>query len=441
MHTSLRSALFVGGGAAALVWAAAAAPSAPTTVSMTPRRAAPRLLACGDNKCGQLGLGDSSQRGRLIAAFGSDASIVALSAAKETSAFVTEDGRLFTFGRGDNGRLGHSDGVDVLSPRLVESLATAGVKVSTVAMGENHGVAVASDGALYTWGSGNNSAALGRARSANDTTPARVDALRDEEVVGVAAGRAHTVAVTAKGEVWAWGNGRRHALGLDGAATRARPTRVALADPLDPNKAARAVQVACGGGHPLVLTAAGDVLAWGDDARGQLGLGGALEGGRYARVPHHIAALAPRHLAPDAVVAVRAGDEHSAALTRDGRVYTWGRNDNSQLGHGPASTNDVTSPHALELDPAGACPGARPSRRVTDASLGSAHSVVLLDNGEALAFGLGKSGALGQGGANGEVSIAPIEARPKAMRGVASKQGERVALVACGGRHTLVATR
>ena len=44
-------------------------------------------------------------------------------------------------------------------------------------------------------------------------------------------------------------------------------------------------------------------------------------------------------------------------------------------------------------------------------------------------------------GANGEVSIAPIEARPKAMRGVAGKQGEQVALVACGGGHTLVATR
>ena len=437
-----RAVLCGGAGAAAamLSWSVLS-PSAPATVSMAPRGAAPRLLACGDNRCGQLGLGDEKLRGRLIAVddetFGSDASIVALSAAKETSAFVTDDGRLFTFGRGDNGRLGHGDGVDVPSPRVVESLVNAGVKVSTVAMGENHGVAVASDGALYTWGYGNNAAALGRARSANDATPARVDALRDELVVGVAAGRVHTVAVTAKGEVWAWGNGRRHALGLDGTATHARPMRVALADPLDPNKTARAVQVACGGGHTLVLTAAGDVLAWGDDARGQLGIGGALEGVRYARVPRHVAALAPRSLAPDAVVAVRAGDEHSAALTRNGTLYTWGRNNNSQLGHGSASTDDVTSPHALELGAA----AAGPNRRVTDASLGSAHSVVLLDDGRALAFGQGKSGALGQGGANGEVSIAPIEARPKAMRGAAGKQCEQVALVACGGGHTLVATR
>jgi RCC1 and BTB domain-containing protein len=66
------------------------------------------------------------------------------------SAVVTEDGKLYTFGGGEHGQLGHNDRVNKLKPTLVQALD--GVFVSQITCGWSHSVALTSTGLVYTWG-------------------------------------------------------------------------------------------------------------------------------------------------------------------------------------------------------------------------------------------------------------------------------------------------
>lgn len=427
----MRARIRIVGGAAAGLWVGGLASYSSSSSSSAGSSSSTRTLACGSNSFGQLGTGDSLRRGGLSAVSSASPSIICLAAGKDSSALVTSDGLVYTFGRGNDGRLGHDGGEsNVLAPRVVDNgLASEGVRIRRVALGEQHGAAISEGGALYTWGSGARTAnALGRpiAPDADGGRPARVESLSDECVVDVALGRGYTVAVTSKGQVWAWGSGRGHALGLGSTKAQARPQRIALIE-------APVVQVASGESHTLALTKSGAVLAWGDDARGQLGVGGG--GGaerRFIRTPTPIGALAAGRLADDdVVVAVYAGAQHSAALTKRGKIYTWGRGDSGQLGHGGVARDDRPTPTQVTC-------AALEGRSVRGVALGGAHSAAILDDGSCVVWGEGKAGQLGLG-VDGKKSVAPRQTSPTPILNIA--KGETVALIACGGEHTLVVTK
>lgn len=82
-------------------------------------------------------------------------------------------------------------------------------------------------------------------------------------------------------------------------------------------------RAAVGGNHTLLLAATGDVYACGDGTFGAVGLG---PSGSCA-VPQPIL-----RLWPVGVTQVSCGESHSAALTVDGQVFTWGRAKYGQLG-------------------------------------------------------------------------------------------------------------
>lgn len=71
---------------------------------------------------------------------------------KEHAAAVTEDGELYTWGKGEYMQLGHGDAKDVATPRKVDGLV--GMKVVQVACGDFHTAAVGNEGQLWTWGWG-----------------------------------------------------------------------------------------------------------------------------------------------------------------------------------------------------------------------------------------------------------------------------------------------
>lgn len=97
----------------------------------------------------------------------------------------------------------------------------------------------------------------------------------------------------------------------------------------------RIVQVSAGGGlvrvaHSLLLTSSGKVLSFGSGQYGALGHG--YNAGKQlpdVLRPQYIQALA--HLT---CICVSAGELHSAVVTSDGDVYTWGDGFCGQLGQG-----------------------------------------------------------------------------------------------------------
>jgi len=89
-------------------------------------------------------------------------------------------------------------------------------------------------------------------------------------------------------------------------------------------------QIICGNNHTLALDADGDVYAWGHNVYGQLGLG-IKPNGNPDKDPRNTPTKIPA-LDNPTVIAIAAGANHSLALTSDGKVFAWGRNNARQLG-------------------------------------------------------------------------------------------------------------
>ena len=111
------------------------------------------------NGAGGLGHGDRKQRDvpMKLAAFGPGTGLAAstVSAGGYHSVVLDNEGGVWTWGRGEWGRLGHDDASDCLEPKRVEgntSVINAVTKVVTAQAGEGHTGVLGSDGLAYTWG-------------------------------------------------------------------------------------------------------------------------------------------------------------------------------------------------------------------------------------------------------------------------------------------------
>ena len=161
-----------------------------------------------------------------------------------------------------------------------------GIKFTHVAGGHAHTIAVAEGGNVWTFGRGDNGQ-LGHGAYTNLRSPellTSLDSMACGAAVRVAAGSKHSAVCTERGEVWTFGDNRDGQLGaaeegLGGAAGKdvvvetCDPIRVPL--PLLPNGTeCSAVDVSAGGLHTMVLSSAGSVVAFGYSGRnGRLGLG------------------------------------------------------------------------------------------------------------------------------------------------------------------------
>uniref|UniRef100_A0A8C8BVM7 BTB domain-containing protein n=1 Tax=Oncorhynchus tshawytscha TaxID=74940 RepID=A0A8C8BVM7_ONCTS len=107
--------------------------------------------------------------------------------------FLSQKGQVYTCGHGQGGRLGHGDEQTYLVPRMVEGLLSH--HCSQVAAAKDHTVVLTEEGYVYTFGL-NTFHQLGLAPPpASSHLPKQVfsKTLKGRTVIGVAAGRFHTV--------------------------------------------------------------------------------------------------------------------------------------------------------------------------------------------------------------------------------------------------------
>lgn len=203
---------------------------------------------------------------------------------------------------------------------------------------------------LWSWGS-NFQGQLGRMSEATlNQPPAKVDGLPQLERIVV--GKSHVLALTAKGEVWAWGANAAGQLGQGHLTELTQPTRVRIN--------AKICSIAAGDTHSLALDDNGRLYAWGSNHCGQLGpLKNTLPG--WAPKPTRI----PLSFK---LKQVGAGMHFSVALTDQREVYAWGWNGMSQLGE--AAEKMTNQPQAI----AGL-------GDVDKISVGSFHTLALNPNG------------------------------------------------------------
>ena len=169
----------------------------------------------------------------------------------------------------------------------------------------------------------------------------------------------------AQGELWAWGDNGRGQLGTGTPCVCDTPVHVSSLS---------GVQDIDAGVHSLALQDDGTVWAWGDNRFGQLGDGTTTQ----RNTPVQVSGLSD-------VQAIAAGALHSLALKNDGTVWAWGRNDFGHLGDG--TTNDLrTTPVQVSgLSGVQAIAG------------GDAHSLALKNDGTVWAWGFNVFGELGDG--------------------------------------------
>lgn len=205
-------------------------------------------------------------------------------------------------------------------------------------------------------------------------------------VAHVAVGGAHACAVLDDGRVACWGENRHGQLG-DGL-------RVASASPVEVTQLDDAVALALGGGdesgHTCALRGDGTVACWGLDDQGQLG------DGRVEAQDEPVA------LGLDAVREVAAGTLHTCAADADGLAWCWGWDD--ALGRErpalPAAMGSV--PERVE-GLAG----------VTGLALGHEHTCAVLRDGEAVCWGAGGEGRLGDGTSEARATPTPVTGLPE----------------------------
>ncbi|KAG8371016.1 hypothetical protein BUALT_Bualt13G0043200 [Buddleja alternifolia] len=194
------------------------------------------------------------------------------------TAVVTSAGQLFTFGDGTFGVLGHGNRESISMPREVESLkglrtvrAACGVwhtaAVVEVMVGSSSS-SNCSSGKLFTWGDGDKGR-LGHGDKECKLVPTCVAALVEPNFCQVACGHSLTVALTTSGHVYAMGSPVYGQLGNPQADGKL-PSRVE-------GKLARSFveEIACGAYHVAVLTSRTEVYTWGKGANGRLGHGDA----------------------------------------------------------------------------------------------------------------------------------------------------------------------
>jgi alpha-tubulin suppressor-like RCC1 family protein len=258
-----------------------------------------------------------------------------------------------------------------------------------IAVGGSHTVALLADGSVRSWG-GNGSGQLGNGTTVGSPNPVPVSGLG--EVVAIAAGVNHTVALLADGTVMAWGANAYGQLG--NGTTTGSPVPVNVL-----SLGGTAIAIAAGSNHSVALLADGTVKCWGYNNYGQLGNGTNTSSATPVSVGSFSAAA----------TAIAAGGSHTLALLADGTLRSWGYNNYGQLGNGTTSTS-LSPVNVTGL-----------GGSVAAIAAGTSHSLALMGDGTAKAWGLNSYGQLGNG--NTTNSATPVAVTALGGTVVALKAG------------------
>lgn len=126
------------------------------------------------------------------------------------SAALTTSGQVYTWGSGEFGRLGYIENKKQSQPRLLKELS--GHNITKVSLGYYHAAAVSDQGLVFTWGRGINGQ-LGHGSILNEDSVRLVSALSTVTILDIACGESHSLALSKSGEVYTWGGGQLGQLG------------------------------------------------------------------------------------------------------------------------------------------------------------------------------------------------------------------------------------
>ncbi|KAF2852990.1 RCC1/BLIP-II [Plenodomus tracheiphilus IPT5] len=310
----------------------------------------------------------------------------------------TEPLKVFVFGEGSSGELGlgaTKKAIDVKRPRYNEPLSN--LNVVKVAAGGMHVVALTKDNKILTWGV-NDNGALGRDTSNADVKMRDLDADDSDS------------------------DSEDESGGLNDLES----TPTAVSDEYFPEDTVF-VDIAAGDSCSFALTTEGAIYGWGTFRKNE-GILGFERGNHTAKFPVYIDSMKK-------VTQIACGTNHVYALDKDQRVYAWGNGQQNQLGRRVTerSLAEALQPNRIGFhDPT----AKRHSQKIVSIASGDYHGLAIAEDGHIWAWGANnycETGFPDNAGAEDASLLTP--------RIIHSLEGKNVASLAGGAHHNIAITK
>ena len=254
-------------------------------------------------------------------------------------------------------------------------------QVVQIISGGVHYLAITNSGQVYSWGM-NFYGQLGDGTTKDKSTPVNITEhfnLSDGEfITKIEAGSHHSIALTSLGRVFSWGKNNSGILGDGTTVDKSIPTDITQWFYLSSNE--KIINVFAGerGDHSLATSSSGRIFSWGNNQYGQLGDGTKMN----KIIPVNITGYFGMTAGETINFAV--GDSHTLGVTSTGRVFSWGRNNVGQLGHG--TTTDEMVPVMFNV-----LFYLYSNERIISLDASLAHSLALTSRGRIFTWGTGNA--------------------------------------------------
>lgn len=308
-----------------------------------------------------------------------DELVYQVSANKHHSLVITDEGKVWSWGHGKDGRLGLSDESIHLLPKMIMTIKCKVISVST---GLNHSLALSDTGNIYSWGS-NRQGQLGH-KMCDDyeivTEPRILSQLLKEVIKGISAGDFHSVCYSQSGDIYSWGSNKSGQLGLkcsdvntssSGIPIVWNPKKVQLFsnythyhNKIQSNSKSteklKVIELKAAYSSTIVLVSSGDLVKNNTKPPNEVYQWG---NGSYlpVRVKFQVQKFTEKLGKSSAdnmlmlcdihvnIIQISLGKYHYVGVSDQGHVYTWGLG-NDQLGHQPTDSMNFscTPPRLVE---------------------------------------------------------------------------------------------
>lgn len=272
-----------------------------------------------------------------------------------------QQGEVFACGLNNFGQLGFTDTTNRNKLTKISTLPP----IHKIIAGSAHNLALDAFGKVWSWG-------FGVYGQLGYVVPNKFTAIPREipglsNIVEIAAGKFHSLAIDSQGNVWTWGCNRNGQLGLGNLVDKHEPTKLSFYLPI--------IHIAVGYYHSFIVDVEGDVWGFGYNEMGQLGTGDKID----KIVPQRITTLPP-------IKSISCNRTYSVFLSHVGTLFSVGENNNGQLGQGNVKclTTPIEVPNISH---------------VTQLSAGEEHVLALDQFGKVWGFGCNKSAQLATGDA------------------------------------------
>ncbi len=225
------------------------------------------------------------------------------------------DGAVWCYGIGTYGELGN--GATKNSDQPVQAKIPAGTIITKISAGENHCLALDSDGNVWSWGRNDyNQLGINNVGEIN-ANPTKITTLKN--IKDIACGTYSSFAIGKAGEVYSWGLNANGEGGIGSYTSKITVNRA-----LDITDA---IDIKAGKNHTMILRSTGEVYVTGSNLYGELGTGDSTR-----RVKHFTKVEELKD-----IVSIATGDSNNIVIGKDGKVRAWGSNIYKELGTGSNS--------------------------------------------------------------------------------------------------------